>query len=370
MKFSSPCNEIQKALSSVGSVVPAKSTLPILENFLFELSKNSLTISATDLDISMSLTLQVKGVEDGKIAVPAKRLSETIRSLTTTDVEFQIDVEKNKILMKTTTGEYRLTGESSEKYPSVPSFKGNKSITISNDILRRLVTKTSFAVSTDELRPAMMGMFFQIKKKEVRAVATDGHRLVKFINTAYTGEVEQEIIVPAKALNIVAKSITDKDSNITFNESHVMFTFGQSTLVARMIEEKYPNYESVIPLDNEKKLTIDKNLLLAAVRRTSLYASSTNHQVRFSLRKGSVVVSAEDIDFGSEAKETIECEYSSEPMEIGFNSVYVADILSHLDTNEITFSFSTPTRACIVQPAKQENGENLLMLVMPVRLNN
>ena len=370
MKFSAQSSELQKILANVGSVIPSKSTLPILENFLFEISKGKLTITATDLDTSMTVSLPVTNAQDGKIAVPARRLSETVRSLPATDVDFSADSGSNKILLKTSSGEYRLTGEASDNYPSIPSFQGNKEFSIDNETLRRLITKTSFAVSSDELRPAMMGILFQIKKKEIRTVATDGHRLVRFINSTIGSGMEQDIIIPAKALNVVAKAAVDAESKISLNENHAMFTFGSTTLISRMIEEKYPNYESVIPLDNEKKLTVNKSQILDAVRRTSLYASSTNHQVRFSVKKGSVTVSAEDIDFGSEARETMTCEYSSEPIEIGFNSAYVVDILSHLDTDEVTFAFSSPTRACTVQPAAQRNGESLLMLIMPVRLNS
>ena len=370
MKCSSQSGELQKVLANVGAVIPSKSTLPILENFLFEIYKENLRISATDLDTSMSVSIPVKNTQEGTIAVPAKRLSETVRSLPNTDVDFSADVESNKIIMKTKNGEYKLTGESSENYPTIAGFKPNNELKMESETLRRLITKTSFAVSSDELRPSMMGILFQIKKKEIRAVATDGHRLVRLINSGFSSGMERDIIVSAKALNIVAKSLTDAENSVSFNENHAMFSFGNTTLISRIIEEKYPNYESVIPLDNEKKLTIDKNQLLASVRRTSLYASSTNHQVRFSAKKGSLTISAEDIDFGSEARETIACEYASEPLEIGFNSAYVIDILSHIDPDEVTFAFSSPTRACTVQPATQQKGENLLMLVMPVRLNS
>lgn len=370
MKFSVSSTELQKALGNVGGVIPTKSTLPILENFLFQISKEQLKITATDLDISMSVTLKVKGGQDGIIAIPAKRLFETVRSLPTTDITFSSDADSNRIVMSTNNGEYRLTGESSENYPAIPSFKGSDELELDNEVLRRLISKSVFAVSTDELRPAMMGMLFQIKGKEIRVAATDGHRLVRIIQSKFDSKkIEREFIIPAKALNLVLKSANNATTTVSFSDTHAMFSFGDSTLISRMIEEKYPNYESVIPLDNDRKLLVDKNQLLASVRRTSLYASSTTHQVRFSLKKGSMTISAEDIDFGSEARETLPCEYTSESMEIGFNSSYVVDILSHIDTDEALFLLSTPTRACTVQPATQRDGEDILMLVMPVRLN-
>ncbi|HUN67117.1 MAG TPA: DNA polymerase III subunit beta [Bacteroidota bacterium] len=370
MKFSAPSNELQKVLGLVASVVPSKSTLPILENFLFEISRSTLTITATDLDTSISTSISVKNVSEGVIAVPAKRFSETVRSLPNTDIEFSADVANNKIVMKTGTGEYKLTGESSENFPTLPTFEGTSSLKMDGKIFRRLIEKTSFAVSSDELRPAMTGILFQMKKKEIRTVATDGHRLVKFINTSFSSPGEREVIIPAKAVNIVAKSVTDDDLSMMFDDHHVKFTLGGTTIVSRLVDEKYPNYESVIPTDNAKNATVDKQLLLSSVRRAALYASSTNHQVRFSLKKGSMTVSAEDIDFGSEARETIPCDYSSEQMEIGFNSTYVTDILSHIDTDEVTFQLSSATRAAIVSPVTQRDGEQLLMLIMPVRLNS
>ncbi len=370
MKFSISSDELQKALNIIGGVIPSKSTLPILENFLFDISKNQVTITATDLDTTMSISAGVKSSDSGKIAVPARRLSETIRSFPNTDLTFTIDVESKKILMNTENGEYKLTGESSDDYPTIGAFKAKEEMKINNEILKRLIMKTTFAVSSDELRPAMMGICFQIKNNEIRAIATDGHRLVRIGNTTFTSsKVEREVVIPSKAMNLVLKSFKDEESTIAFNDTHAMFTLGSVTMISRMIEDKYPNYESVIPIDNDKKLIVDRNQLMNSVRRTALYASSTTHQVRCSLKKSSMTVSAEDIDFGSEAKETLTCDYSAEPMEIGFNATYMIDILSHIDTNEVLMMLSSPTRASIVKPTDQQPGENLLMLIMPVRLN-
>ena len=203
MKFSVSSVELQKVLGVIGGVIPSKSTLPILENFLFDLAKDKLSIIATDLDISMSFDLKVKGSGDGKIAIPAKRLTETVRSLPITDIQFVIDTESNKIIMTTTNGEYKLAGESSDNFPSLPSFKGIEEIKLETESLRRMITKTSFAVSTDELRPAMMGILFQIGKSEIRSVATDGHRLVRLVHTGLASkQMEREIIVPAEGASV------------------------------------------------------------------------------------------------------------------------------------------------------------------------
>jgi DNA polymerase-3 subunit beta len=370
MKFSIATSELQKALTKISGAVPSKSTLPILENLLFDLSKNTLKIAATDLEISMSATIEVKGGEDGKIAVPARRMMETIRALPDVQLLFTADLSSNKIKMVTDTGEYSLMGESSEEFPTIPQFKGEDKIHLNGDLLRRLLSKTIFAVSSDELRPAMTGVLLQFSGKELRVVATDGHRLVRinYTNLAQA-KGKRDVIVPAKAMALVNRTLEESDSTIVVDTSHIQFSFGNTTLISRLIEESYPNYESVIPLDNDKTLIVSRDLLLASVRRVALYSSSTTHQVRFSLKKNEMRVAAEDIDFGGEAKEKVPCEYNNEELEIGFNSTYVVDLLSHMDAEEVEFKFSSSVRAAIVSPAKRRENEDILMLVMPMRLN-
>jgi DNA polymerase-3 subunit beta len=371
MKFSVSSIELQKALSKTIGVVPTRSTLPILENLLFTVQKNSLNITATDLEISITASLTVKGVEDGKIAMPAKRIIDTVRALPDMPVLFTIDTENSKIKMLIENGEYALTGESSEEFPTAPEFKGEEEISFGPDVLRRLIGKTAFAVSTDELRPAMMGILFQINHNQVCTVATDGHRLVKMVNKAFKSpKFKKDIVIPSKTLHLVAKLSEEGESKIQVNDTHILFQFDTTTLISRLIEDKYPNYESVIPGDNDKELVVGRDQLLASVRRVSLYSSSTTHQVRMSIKGDQLTIAAEDIDFGSEAKETIPCEYSGGELEIGFNSNYVVDILNHIETDEVLFRFSSPTRAGIVMPRTQRENEEILMLVMPVRLNS
>lgn len=370
MKFTAASNELQKILSKIIGVVPTKSTLPILENILFDLKKNTLRLSATDLEVSMSASIEVKGSEDGSVTVPAKRLMETIRSLTDVNIIFAADLSSNKIKLITETGEYTLLGESSEEFPTIPQFKGEDKVVLDGTVLRRIIARTNFSVSSDELRPAMTGVLFQANAKGLRAVATDGHRLVRY---SFTGikqaQLKKDIIVPAKALNLVVKTSEETETTLLVDATHIQFLFGNTVLTSRLIEEHYPNYESVIPLDNEKNLFVNRDKLLASVRRVSLYSSSTTHQVRFSIKNNEMKITAEDIDFGGEAREKMACKYSGEEIEIGFNSTYVIDILSHIDAEEIVFKLSTPVRAAIITPSTQKENEDLLMLVMPVRLN-
>lgn len=371
MKFSVPVSDLQRIFGSIGSVIPTRSTLPILENFLFDLSGNTLTITATDLDTSISSGITVKGMKDGRIAVPAKRIMETVRALSAANITFTADLNNNRISIVTENGEYKLTGEPSESYPTLPEIKGDTEFSVGSDVLKRIIHNTIFAVSADELRPAMTGLFIQISEKEVRTVSTDGHRLIRMINSNIkTGKTKREIIVPAKAMQAVAKSIDAESCVVSLDDKHALFTFNGTSITTRLIEEKYPNYESVIPGDNDRKLTVPTSELLASIRRTALYASSATHQVRLSLSRNSLVVSAEDADLGSEAKESIKCGYSAESMEIGFNAAYLVDVLNHIDSEESEVFLSNPTRAIIIQPAGQRDGENIIMLVMPVRLSS
>jgi DNA polymerase-3 subunit beta len=371
MKFTVNSTELQRALNKVGGAIPSKSTIPILESFLFDLVNDVLTITATDLDVSLTTSIHVKGLEDGRIAVPAKRLVDTVRSLPP-DVspDFSIDTTTNKIKISTNSGEYTLTGESTKEFPSLPQFTGSDGIRLDATLLKRLVHRTAFAVSSDELRPAMMGILLQGKGSELRAVATDGHRLVQ-IDQRLPGAnaLTRDVIVPARAFHLVARSLEGGVCVIAVNNTHIKVAFNSTQLISRLIDEKYPNYDSVIPLDNDKIMTIDRESAVTSLRRVALYASATTHQVRFEIKKSAVTISAQDIDFGGEARETMPCNYDHDTLEIGFNSNYVVDILTHLESEKVLFKFSSPTRAGIVAPAEQKEDETVIMLVMPVRLN-
>jgi DNA polymerase-3 subunit beta len=319
----------------------------------------------------MTVTVTVKGMKDGKITIPGKRLMDTVRALPAGEITVTADTGSNRISLVTGNGEYKLTGESSESFPTIPEVKADTVFTIKDETLKRFIANTIFAVSNDELRPAMTGIYFQLNGKELRVVSTDGHRLIRVIHTGVnTGKTKREIIVPAKAMQSVAKSVSGGDCTVTLDDKHAMFGFEGTTITARLIEEKYPNYESVIPQDNNKELRLNSSEFLSSIRRTSLYASSATHQVRLSLSKNALVVSAEDADFGSEAKESVKCEYTADAMEIGFNAGYLVDVMSHIESEESSIMLSNPTRAIIIQPVTQKENENVVMLVMPVRLSS
>jgi len=305
MKFTVASSDLQKALAKVSGVVPSKSTLPILENILFSLSKNTLTLLATDLEVSMSVSVEVKGEEEGVIAMPAKRVLDTIRALPDVQIRLHAEESSKKIQMMTESGEYNLLGEPGEDFPAGPQFKSENDLHIPGPVLEDIINQTLFSVSSDELRPAMTGVYFQIRPERLTTVATDGHRLVRLSYSGTDASMTKDLIVPSKALHLASRSIEEGDVTISVDSTHIQFHLGSTTLTSRLIEEKYPNYESVIPLDNDKQMAVARDLLLSSVKRVSLYSSSTTHQVRFTVGKSSLKVSAEDVDFGGEAKETM-----------------------------------------------------------------
>jgi DNA polymerase-3 subunit beta len=375
MKFTAVSSDLHKALSKIISVVPAKSTLPILENVLFELTGNDLRLTASDLEISMTVVVPVSGEQDGKVAVPAKKFNETLRALPSVDLSFAADEASNRLTMKTDLGEYKMAGEGAANFPESEGIQEEFSLQLETDLLKGIIARTVYAVSTDDLRPSMMGVLFQWKGEEFCAVATDGHRLVRIKHSGALAEANTEgnrdVIIPAKALHIVSKSLGDGQVTVQFGRSHVRFTFNEMMLTSRIIDERYPNYESVIPLENDKQLSVNRAALISAVQRCSIFSNAITNQVRFSVGKEEMRVSAEDMDIGGEAREVLRAAFSvDEDLEIGFNARYITEALQHLDSSEVNFFFSAPTRAGLIQPKDQDEDHEILMLVMPLRLNN
>jgi DNA polymerase-3 subunit beta len=368
MRFNVSSSELVKALSAVSGAVPTKATLPILETILFESEDGKLRLTATDLEISIIEYMSADIEEDGAVAIPARRLIETLRQLPDIPVSFDVD-EKYNIKFRTDKGTYKLVGDDPDEFPEVPALEEGQHIGTSRDVILKAIDKTLFAVSSDDLRPAMMGVYFDIGPEESKFVATDGHRLVKYIKQNLTSDTKISFIVPEKALSLVQKALHADECDLTVTDDHVRFKSGNTIVITRLINEQYPNYESVIPRENDKNLIISKEQMLSTVKRVAIFSSSTTRQIRLQLHSDQLTIRAEDIDMSSEAKETIPCEYANEEMEIGFNAKYLADVLNNIDDDEVYFEFSTPNRAGIVKPSEEDDDEQMLMLVMPVMLN-
>ena len=347
MKFTVSSTLFQRIVGKLGGVIQAKSTMPVLEHFMFDLVNNTLTATATDLNIWMQVSLDVKGEEDGQITIPAKRLMDTLRQLPDTDFEFAADTTTHRITLRTVSGEYNMTGDAVSQFPPVPESSSEQTVNISASVLQKIIQKTVFAVSQDEMRPAMNGVLLRADEGTLTAVATDGHRLVRYIlKASIPAGLKRDIVLPVKTLNIVGKSIADEAIAAKFSKNYVEFAFAGTTIVSRLIEDPYPPFQTVIPAENvnDKALLVDRDQMIQAIRRVALYASTTTHQVRFDIAANEIRIAAADLDFGWDAKEKLPCTFSEGVLMIGFNAHYVVDLLTHVEGKRHYLNLASRTR--------------------------
>jgi DNA polymerase-3 subunit beta len=361
-----------KHLQAVSGALSNSAVLPILENFLFEIKDTTLIISATDLQTSMTTSLAVESKEGGKIAVPSKILLDTLKTLPEQPIAFSVDDNTFAIEISAGDGKYRLSGENGEDFPKIPTVENASSVNLPASVLAEAINKTIFAVSNDELRPAMTGVFCQLSPQNVTFVATDAHKLVRYRRNDAKAEEATSFILPRKALNLLKSSIPAEDINVSieYNSTSAFFKFANINLICRLIDERYPDYDAVIPQNNPNKLTLDRALFLNCLKRVVIFANKTTHQVRLKISGAELNISSEDIDFANEAHERISCQFDGEDMEIGFNAKFLIEMLNNLSGDEITIEMSTPNRAGILFPSIKDDNEDILMLVMPVMLNN
>lgn len=374
MNFIVSSSYLLKNLSSISGVITSNPVVPILENVLFEIENGNLLITASDLQTSVMVELQVESKENGSVAIPAKILIDTLKNLPEQPVTFSIDENNYNIEINSDNGRYKLAGENSADFPKVPEISDGYSFTVNANTLALAIGNTIFSTSTDELRPAMTGVFFRLSSNSCTFVSTDGHRLVKYIRTDISGdEVDHDMIIPRKSLNLLKTIIPSDDKNdinIEFNASNAFFSNDNIKLVCRLIDERYPDYENVIPSDNSNSIEVDRSEILSSLKRISIYANKTTNQVRLKVSGSEILISAEDLDFSNEANERISCEHDGDDIEIGFNAKFLIEILSNIHSDKVIFKLSEPNRAGLVLPEDIEDEEDLTMLVMPVMLND
>ena len=374
MNFIVSSSYLLKNLSSISGVITSNPVVPILENVLFEIENGNLLITASDLQTSVMVELQVESKENGSVAIPAKILIDTLKNLPEQPVTFSIDENNYNIEINSDNGRYKLAGENSADFPKVPEISDGYSFTVNANTLALAIGNTIFSTSTDELRPAMTGVFFRLSSNSCTFVSTDGHRLVKYIRTDISGdEVDHDMIIPRKSLNLLKTIIPSDDKNdinIEFNASNAFFSNDNIKLVCRLIDERYPDYENVIPSDNSNSIEVDKSEILSSLKRISIYANKTTNQVRLKVSGSEILISAEDLDFSNEANERISCEHDGDDIEIGFNAKFLIEILSNIHSDKVIFKLSEPNRAGLVLAEDIEDEEDLTMLVMPVMLND
>lgn len=371
MKFVVSSSVLLKQLSAVNGVVSTNPIVPILENFLFNLDGNLLTVTASDLQTVMITEIEVEAGDKGAIAVPAKLLLDTLRGLPEQPITFNVDEETFGTEIISDNGRYKLSGENPIDFPKTPSVNHGQSVEFSSSALGMAIANTLFATSTDDIRPAMTGVFVQMGAENATFVATDGHRLVRYRRTDIQSGSDTSMIIQRKALNLLKTCLPSDDTVVRaeFTGSNAFFSFGNIKMICRLIDERFPDYENAIPTNNPNTLTIGRAEMLNSLKRISIYSNRSTHQIRLKMALNDLVISAEDLDYSNEANEKLICEYNGEPLEIGFNAKFLIEILSNLSCKTITFELSAPNRAGLIIPVEQEEHEDILMLVMPVMLN-
>ena len=372
MKFIVSSSALLKQISSINGVITTNPVVPILENFLFEIGEGLLTITASDLQTSMITELDVESKESGSIAVPARILMETLKNLPEQPVTFSIDENSYSVEISSDNGRYKLAGENATDFPKVPTVSDDFSVDLSTDVLASAINNTIFATSNDELRPAMTGVYMNLTDTNTTFVSTDGHRLIRYRRVDVASDDGNAIIIPRKALNLLKSTLPTENTSVTveFNVSNAFFKFNNIKMICRLIDERFPDYENVIPLDNNNKMTIDRSEFLSSLKRIAIYANKTTHQVRLKITGSELQISAEDLDFSNEANERLSCEHDGGDIEIGFNARFLIEMLNNLHSDKIELNLSEPNKAGLIVPLDKDDNEDILMLVMPVMLNN
>ena len=371
MNFIVSSTTLLRHLQSISGVLNTSNNLPILDNFLFEIENGQLKVSASDLETTMITSLEVQSEENGKIAVPAKMLLDMLKNLPEQPCTFLVK-ENFLIEMAYDNGKLRTPGFDGDEFPKLPNIENKSSIKISGDILSKAINKTLFATGNDDLRPVMSGVYCHFSQADITFVATDAHKLVRYTRTDAAATGSSAFILPKKPLNLLKSNLRgDEEILLEYNDSNAIFTFNDIVIVCRLIDGKYPNYEAVIPKENPNKLIIDRTQFFNSVRRVAIFSNKTTHQIRLKIAGAELNISAEDIDYSNKAEERLTCDYQGDDMQIGFNSRFLLEMLSNLQSDEIQLEMSMPNRAGILTPVDGlDEGETVTMLVMPVMLNN
>ncbi len=372
MKFIVSSTYLLKQLQVLGGVINSSNTLPILDNFLFEINETKLTVSASDLETTMSAELEIESDDNGSVAIPARLLLDTLKTFPEQPLTFVIE-ENNTVEISSNHGKYALAYADSNEFPKSISLEDPSATKIAGHILANAINKTIFAAGNDDLRPVMSGVFFQFSTDGLTFVATDAHKLVKYARNDVKASQTAEFIMPKKPLNLLKGILAASEEEVTieYNDSNAKFTFENTILICRLIDGKYPNYEAVIPKENPNKLNIQRTQFLSSVKRVSIFSNKTTHQIRLKIAGAELNISAEDIDYSNKAEERLTCDYQGDDLQIGFNSRFLTEMLNNLSSDDVQLEMSMPNRAGILTPIDGlDEGEQVMMLVMPVMLNS
>ena len=371
MKFIVSSTSLLKQLQQISGVINANTVLPILEDFLFEVDKNKLTVVATDLETVMKIQMDVDAKESGKVCIPAKILIDSLKNIPDQPLTFNID--KNfAVELTSDNGKYKVMGENPDNFPKEPVADDTNSFVIPSSALVTGINKTLFAVSNDDLRPAMTGVYFEMTNTGLQFVATDAHRLVRYKRTDVSCPKNDSVIVPKKPLNLLKAALPDNEDELTisYNSNHLFVQHGTTQMSCRLIDARFPDYKVVIPVDNPYRLTVNKSDFQGALRRVSIFSNKSTNQVVLSISGSELKLAAQDVDFSFEGNERMNCQYNGEDLQIAFNAKFLIEMLNAVESEEVTIELSTPTKAGILKPGESDVNEELLMLVMPLMLNS
>ncbi len=375
MKFVVSSTELLAHLQAISRVISSKNTLPILDNFLFTLTKNELEITASDLESTLITKMKIENTEgDGTIAVPSRILLDTMKEFPVQPLTFDINTETMAVVISSENGKFNVVGQNGIDFPVLPSIKKEKrfGFTLDADLLLSGINRTLFATADDELRPVMGGIFVEASPEKITFVASDAHKLVRYQRTDAKADENSSFILPKKPASLLKNILPKEEGPVTveFDDKNAFFTLADYRVVCRLVEGNYPNYNSVIPRNNPRKVTIDRVEFYNTLKRVSVFSNQASNLVKLQLTGNQVMVSAQDIDFSISAYERIKCQYEGEEMEIGFKSVFLLEILANLSSQDVIIELADPTRAGLFLPAEIENeSEDLLMLLMPMMIN-
>ncbi len=370
MRFIISSTTLLKSLQTISGVVTSSNSLPILNTFYFKPEGEDLVITASDTETTMSIRVSCSMIEEpSEVCIPAKILLETLKTYHETPLTFNVNPNNFQIDIVSENGRFRLAGQDPEMWPQMPQIENPASVNIQGHVLVRAINKTLFATGVDEVRPQMAGVFFQFTPEDATMVATDAHKMVRIRHLGTHASETLSFIMPKKPLIQLKSTVPADDTEvlIEYNESNARYTFNDIVLICRLIEGKYPNYEAVIPRNNPINVIVDRQAIMASIRRVSIYGNQSTHQMRFSVAGQKLMLQAEDIDFQNAANEELPCLHEGEDIEMGFNSKFLLEILSNLETQNVRFELSSPSRAGLIIPETEEPvEEDLLMLLMPI----
>ena len=376
MKFVVSSTELLSHLTAISKVISNKSTMPILDNFLFHVnSENLLTITASDVETTLITTMELDNVDgEGMIALPAKLLIDTLREFPEQPLTFQVDTSTFGVQVFSENGKYSIVGYDGEDFPEIPSINEDAGalVKVKPKSLLKGIEKTLFATADDELRPVMNGIFIELRPDFMSFVASDAHKLVRYRRLDVKTETDASFILPKKPAALLKNLLSKQDFEVKihFNDKNAFFTLSNYKLICRLVEGNYPSYNSVIPVNNPNSMSIDRPAFYNTVKRVSVFANQASNLVKLSLTASQVVVSAQDIDFSISAVERLACEYEGEDMEIGFKSTFLQEILSNIPSTQVRLEMSDPSRAGLLLPEeKEDENEDVVMLLMPMMIN-